>query len=394
MDTDMDTETKFVTFGCWNEDCCDKDTPVFKVLNKINNEDSDANFFIVTGDNYYPKKDKKNGKKVTDKTQLSTSFRLLRKKLLRKEDKELFLLLGNHDVEKTIQEGEGEREEEANCYVTKREILFAETSLKKKRINFPKELVMFKKIGEHTLIIMIDTNIYSGEDLTCYEWIERREGEIMEDFRTKLQDLQQEKIVNILQKEKYKNIIVCGHNPLIGFKNQKVKDENGKIKGGIDTCHEKLYELLFSLQEHGESFYYLCADIHNYQRGTVIIRSGPGTEKMEINQHIVGIGGTELDENYNEGYNPAFKKKDDVQIGIVEASIQIGKYNINYTIQEHFSEHGYLVVKIRDIDHSVIFEIKTIEEEIISAGKSKIRTRSRTRKSRRRRTRRRSIITY
>ncbi len=55
----METETKFVTFGCWNEDCCGEDTAVVRVLNKINDEDSDASFFIVTGDNYYPKKDKK-----------------------------------------------------------------------------------------------------------------------------------------------------------------------------------------------------------------------------------------------------------------------------------------------------------------------------------------------
>lgn len=372
-------ETKFVTFGCWNEDCCDESKPVVRVLNKINNEDSDASFFIVTGDNYYPKKDKETGKKITDKTQLLTSFELLREKLLTTEDKELFLLLGNHDVEKTIQEGE--QQEESNCYVSNFEKDFIEQHFTSgKKIHFPKELVMFKKIGEHTLIIMIDTNIYSGEDLTCYEWIERRDEEI-EEFRAKLQHLQQQKIIDILkeeQREKYKNIFVCGHNPLIGFKNQKVKD--GKVKGGIDTCHEKLYELLFSLQEHGESFYYLCADIHNYQMGTVTIETGPGTKPMKINQHIVGIGGTELDENYNEGFNPKFKKKEDgLQRGIVEASTQIGQYKINYTINEHFSVHGYLVVTI-GIDHNVMFEIKKIG--IISAGKSKRSSRTRTRRSR------------
>ena len=42
-------------------------------------------------------------------------------------------------------------------------------------------------------------------------------------------------------------------------------------------------------------YYYICADLHNYQIGTVTIESTIGGENMTINQYIVGTGGTDLD---------------------------------------------------------------------------------------------------
>jgi hypothetical protein len=122
---------------------------------------------------------------------------------------------------------------------------------------------MFKQIGDNTLIIMIDTNVYCGEDTICYNSRLNVNA---------LKDMQIRKIKNKFEEYKlkdiiFKNIIVCGHNPLIGFKNQQMKD--GKVKGGLDVCGPKLYELLFSLKEYGRQFYYLCADIHNYQKGVV-----------------------------------------------------------------------------------------------------------------------------
>ena len=37
---------KFITFGCWNENCCNPDTPVVKVLDAVSKERG-INFFIV-----------------------------------------------------------------------------------------------------------------------------------------------------------------------------------------------------------------------------------------------------------------------------------------------------------------------------------------------------------
>ena len=53
------------------------------------------------------------------------------------------------------------------------------------------------------------------------------------------------------------------------------------------------------LEEHYDivpnaDFYYLCADLHLYQKGEVAVDMGDAV--MNIEQHIVGTGGTKLDD--------------------------------------------------------------------------------------------------
>ena len=48
------------------------------------------------------------------------------------------------------------------------------------------------------------------------------------------------------------------------------------------------------------NYYYLCADLHLYQAGTIIItntRDDTSKNKMLIHQYIVGTGGTKLDDS-------------------------------------------------------------------------------------------------
>ena len=98
---------------------------------------------------------------------------------------------------------------------------------------------MFKEIpDQETLIIMIDSNIYTDENLVCYnEFINGifdEEGNALTannaiiDF---LQKKQEDLIRTFLSSDKiYKNIIICAHHPLMGFKNQTVKEKNGNMK--------------------------------------------------------------------------------------------------------------------------------------------------------------------
>ena len=422
--------TKFINFGCWNEGCCLQNSPVVKVLTEIEHEDSDSQFFIVNGDNYYPVK-VKGETNITREMQLSKSFELLATKLLgvgqieaeeagakaaekartnvltrlseevrelsEGSKKELFLLLGNHDVEKTIQASV----ENPNCYIPifEREFAIAINEQGGPRIIFPglqqlpellpqlQQLVMFKEIGT-TLIIMIDTNPYVDEDVTCYPYIAEKLS-----F-----DISNKKAINILLREKqrlnietylqqkgrFQNIIICGHNPLVGFKNQKVKEKKSKIviKGGIEVCSVELYSLLDEvIKPRGDNFYYLCADIHNYQKGIVTINN------MTIQQHIVGIGGTELDADYDGNYISLTQDEEDIikkSKSVKEAktileeiqknpgrklsniTLQIPNMSVSYTLEEHWSDYGYLVVTIQD-DGTINFlakklQIKEIEE--------------------------------
>ena len=412
--------TRFVAFGCWNENCCDTSTPVYQVLNAIHHE-ADLNFSLVLGDNYYPKKDKASSNKFANIDQLSESFQLLAKSLFgeaaseaslaaseearevslaareaslavarevslaalpeEREGKEIFLLLGNHDVEQTFEVNNPS----LGCYVTIFEKKFAEAfnrlSPKNKILFPPPELVMFKQIGTHTLIIMIDTNIYSGENLDCYSNL------LTSTNVQELQELQATTISNHLsEKARLKNIIVCGHNPLIGFKNQSVKTDKttgtSKVKGGLDICAPQLYELMLSLQTHGENFYYLCADIHNFQEGNVTIMRGE-SDQMQIHQYIVGIGGTELDADYDEGYNPGFSKENQTKrSGILTADVEVMEsLSLKYNIVGHFSEFGYLVGEIHE--NGLIEFLPKIPSLLETSRGGKRRKRKSKRKSKR-----------
>ena len=409
--------TKFITFGCWNENCCDISSPVYQVLNKISLEEQDANFSVVLGDNYYPNKVKdKTGEKVKTANidQLSESFQLLTTSLfgegaaeaakraakaaeeaiagveteglqasagVETEGKELFLLLGNHDVEKT----QATDNNDSKCYITTFEKVFAytfNTESTQNRIHFPiPELVMFREFGVNTLIIMIDTNIYTDQYLDCYNSILNKNK-----LQEELQKEQYRKIQDFLKDKNFKNIIVCGHNPLIGFKNQKIQEKvkSGKkeikIKGGVDTCNVELYSLLFDvIQPHGIKFYYLCADIHNYQRGVVTITKNG--KIMNIEQYIVGIGGAHLDDDYNERYNSRLDSTEPV----TNAVIQVGTSVLNYQILEHFSDYGYLVVSINE--HDILnFEVKQVTDIGESAGGKHTTRRNKRTKRRNKRT--------
>jgi hypothetical protein len=331
--------TKFITFGCWNENCCNPDTPVVKVLDAVSKE-TKIDFFIVNGDNYYLKK--KDGNKIIDKSQLNESFSMLKDKL----SSHIYLLLGNHDVEQI----------DNKCEITHFEKNFAQNN----NISFPgPDLVMFKEVNQDTLIIMIDTNIYTDEDITCYSIIVPKLQQLQE-----LQERQKLAISQYLSDDKqFKNIIVCGHNPLIGFKNQKIQEKGGKIKikGGLDICNVELYSLLFDIiKPHGIKFYYLCADIHNYQKGQVTITKNG--EKMNIEQYIVGIGGAHLDDDYNEKFNRDYATGQEIlkpyikNSGIIDIKDGI---SLEYTISSHFSDYGYLIVEVNN--ENVSFEIKNLQ---------------------------------
>ena len=66
------------------------------------------------------------------------------------------------------------------------------------------------------------------------------------------------------------------------------------------------------------NYYYLCADLHLYQEGKITLKAGDKT--MVIHQHIVGTGGTELDDEVdikevNSKENPVeiSKKAEDIE---------------------------------------------------------------------------------
>ncbi len=347
---------KFINFGCWNEGASRADAPLKTVIRQ--SMDHNPDFYIINGDNYYQPKDGE--VKMVSHEEINEGL-----KYLSDTNKEVFLLMGNHDLEITGLSH--------TC-----ETIIAEKAYS--NFNLPTDLVMFKEI-DNTIIIMIDTNMYVDEDLLCYNEI------LTQPLETNIevfQSHQTKRIADRLSGKTYDNIIVCGHHPLIGFKNQKMKkDKKGKtkLKGGLEHIGTECFDLLFdTIRPHSNQFYYFCADIHNYQNGTVrITKHG---ESMIINQYIVGTGGTELDEDYNGRYNPNFETEG-ASKDIINYVTHIPKgsnYRIDYDLSEHWYDFGNVVVDIVDNNISVV----PIKLGIMSSvgGKKRKSRRTREKKSR------------
>jgi hypothetical protein len=323
--------TRFINVGCWhkwNKERINNSEPfpLVKILEDSKTETPMPNFYIFNGDNYYQDKvkDKSKGTETltVNEANIRRGFEILKQGT---DGKEVFILTGNQDLKQSTDNGCETIKNEKQLTTESRDdgSSSSSASTSSERIKLPTKLVMFKHVG-NTLIIMIDTNMYNGEILDCYDEIldEATKVKIKEiesgldaslgarDKKTMaFQTFQKNEIKNEIKKElgknsgHYKNIIICGHHPLIGAKNSryiaKLKNQqiNYKFKQGIDAQSYELYDLLLDISKYGEKFFYLCADIHNYQKGAVDInRDG---EQMQIEQYIVGTGGAELDDKYS-----------------------------------------------------------------------------------------------
>jgi hypothetical protein len=187
-----------------------------------------------------------------------------------------------------------------NCFILNTEINEARkkpiNEARKKPINFV--LQKTYELSKNTLIIMIDTSMYEDDAnnyIPCYNEYFQKNG-LTDTLITniiELQNLQKKYVLDDLDEsnQPYRNIIIIGHHPITGWK--KKNKNNILIHPPI-----KFIELLMSIyKKHPSSkYYYLCADLHLYQQGTIEIHDKMVIEhKMVIEQYIVGTGGAELD---------------------------------------------------------------------------------------------------
>ena len=103
--------SKFIFFGCWNNINCNSEY-IYRdiVLDYINDNETDVNQVYIAGDNWYT-----NIKKIKDKEYKLYITDILRTgydKLYRM-NKEIYIAVGNHDVDRD-KKAESEYEEELN----------------------------------------------------------------------------------------------------------------------------------------------------------------------------------------------------------------------------------------------------------------------------------------
>lgn len=321
-----------VSFGCWNQTHT-KDGPldeIKKVMMKLKETGKDV--VLVSGDNYYPVKTSiktKAGKEKIKQVHLDNlieGFEDLKDAI---QGTPVYMNFGNHDVV-------------SNDQVTtnsEKECIILETELEQGNEKFHVGMNHKINYGTHTLILMIDTSIYSKEKEfkkfnKCYNLLTKlSQAELIK---------QQETFVKTAVEEfQGDNVIIVGHYPIFYEKEKKISPEptNNWFKPEMKEQTKRLSvlensveftNLLFELSE--KNYYYLCADYHLFEEGDVIIKKD-GKERL-IHQYISGTGGTELD--------PYTKKHATV------TEIQ-KNYTIEYNHKSMKLQHGFLKGTFNDV---------------------------------------------
>ena len=356
----------FIHFGCWNNENCYKNNALSKVVNKISKlaDKSNLKFLSVCGDNYYPPKEKtKDGgkKKSYIKANLISGFQCLRNSVSKKIP--IYMTYGNHDFE---MDSNFENIDD-NCTITNDQIKFS------KLYNIKLELWQQADFNTNTKLIFIDTSIYDNnkicEYIKCYKSVKDIHKSI-DIIRNQQNDFIRNVVKNIKQNLNINNIIIAGHHPLAYLKikdksKDKIKDKSKyKSKDTTkDTTKELKFEILntelnnllfndiYLQLKHisNMNYYYLCADLHQYQSGNIEITNSINDDSMNIKQYIVGTGGAKLDPYYST---------------LITDNEEYKKQNIKYKMNKDdiinsCSEYGFLKC-IENIDNNIIFEfIKT-----------------------------------
>lgn len=355
------TSNYFIHFGCWNRGGCPKNNELTKVMNKLIAEQPQPQFISICGDNYYPPKEEVNGKKrkylIMD--DLLSGFNCLPK------DIPIYMTYGNHDYETGLFIN-GEKEKQ--CTLTNEEI-----NIVKSNPNIHLALNQSQMFGEKTKLLFLDTTMWDEEDIDdyiqCYEKVDSKYSSSGADIKQMLIDDQKEfireAIGNITGVD---NIILIGHHPLAQWKLKKDKDGNKVMTYLIlnPAFNQMLFDEIYSKLNNSVKYYYLCADLHQYQPGDIIINGA-----MNIRQYIVGTGGAEFDK-------------------IVKKEIPGGDFvsqdNIQYRIdlsETRDKTNGYL--KCTSPNNELLFEFVTAE---MSGGRRKCNTKRKRNRNRKRLTKR------
>lgn len=364
----------FIFFGCWNNGNCKIDeeskevinsNPLSNVVTKINSfidenpDNQKPGFLIVAGDNYYPEKVKEEGevKEKKDKGEKGEKGKGKEKKVKKKifnsiniqsgfdcldkiEIDQKYILLGNHDVEKSVKK---ENHEDRSCKALEfqKERFFKDTKLidtKNIFFNFyNNSKLLYKIIGDHTIILMFDSTIYDLPDndteyLDCYNLLTNNNFVSINSIR-EFQLRQLNNTINFIKKKIYiKNIIFACHHPIIEI---KVKNEILKA-----NALKGLGEFLFHLHEdkginkRNMKYFHLCADTHLYQKSIVKIEKGD--KMMKITQYVVGTGGADQDECKDPRCNNEVCDTDTTVYNSTDID------NFSYNVCETIKDYGFL----------------------------------------------------
>jgi hypothetical protein len=247
------------------------------------------------------------------------------------------MILGNHDLETQkeksnnifIEEIGDAYLEQKNCLILETEQKVVESIKKETQQNFNYDffLTRYDKATD-TLFLLLDTSLYDEDDaedmLPCYQFFLSQKYSVFNEIQTinAIRALQRQLVLTAVAeyKDKCKRIIISGHHPIMSYKLKVNEEKPEKTRYEFIEGFPLFIELLKEIhaqasaseaaaegaqqqqqQQEKIEYYYLCADLHLYQKGTISLINNQ--EKMDIQQYVVGTGGAELDLN---PFDPAY----------------------------------------------------------------------------------------
>lgn len=379
---------KFIHFGCWNKGGCflnddtEQDekngdipqcnglTSVMKLLQKEIDENGPYNFISIAGDNYYPTKisDESGEKiKIFVENDFKSGFNCLPKNI------PIHVIMGNHDYEKflNVYNKDEKKLEMTNCKILENEYNLNQHDTEHQNIST--KMYDFFSFDENTKILMIDTTMYDdkyiGENIDCY--LKHSDlsalfepSESLDIKKSKLRDNQKNFIQRSLsQLKENDNLIIIGHHPITGYKTKKSTVDLIDSPGEpfIKMLYNDIHLDLINEKHININYYYLCADLHQYQIGNISVGKIGDTNNpnMFIKQYIVGTGGADLD-NYDY---PIIKEKR----GQLNKLKNLTEFNVNYFMTDEEVKlsgkmHGFLVCETESKSDSTELLFKFIIE--------------------------------
>jgi len=348
---------RFIHFGCWNNSGCDStagavqssDTALTRVMKQIKKNITSSQFqpefMSIAGDNYYPiiKKDKvtKVKTKLLDEDDLLSGFECLPKDLKK------YLLLGNHDLE-ALSNAKSNPPSACQILDMQKE-LEAEPTNNFEMDDLKSPFILNTKLTDSTIVIMIDTSMYSNEDKSlkkveaCYQRLFDLHGldnpnkDTIKNVR-ELQEKRVETFIETLSADRLKNIIVIGHHPMVCFKTEEVKDNGTGTKSRItetlvmNELNNLYFNSIYSKLKTNKriNYFYLCADLHQYQEGDIHMTNP--TDEVLVKQYVAGTGGSALEDL-------------DVDLSLLKPGQEITKLDtliLTYTNVYNKATHGFL----------------------------------------------------
>ena len=365
------TTKKFVHFGCWNNGMYTNtgNNPISKVLNHLIRKKNNYDFFVVAGDNYYPNKkgeqlydnEGKRKTKFYNKTALEAGFNALKEL-----GKDVFLLLGNHEVEPV---------ERLVFIENTKEVLTNNNIIKIEETNEPNTAIILRnqleaskdwhirlnevmKVIDNTVIFFINSMFFTDEFLTdkhdtsCTNLLNNYKQNKNIPLETKKKNIRGKEIQklydaleNLSNKSQFRNVIIVGHEPIIEHEGEEVpKQIFNEI--GVSTLLS-IYGAFSNANN-----YYLCADVHMYQKSHFTMKLAGNKEPCgrSITQYVVGTGGATLQK---KGEATLYNKLNLSGINLNKNLLQISNKHLqkkslpnieNYLLDKDASKytHGYL----------------------------------------------------